>query len=383
MANIAQIRFPLSFLRILPKHPEPAQTLLLWNYVNMARDQWRQQVTAWVALEPGQDGTQLSESAFQYAGTQLSKLDLSEIALFVRDGDLPYYFDSIEGAAASVFKGMALHWTDGKRDTVTPAEWKRDCKRVDQLRAGIASDLKKDAWVAIHREIVWDLNKGKWSWEEFALYCAIASKIGRKSAPCIIRYDELIARSSGYKSYKTMPPDAKPLLTIDQIRYRIAKFEGRGLLSTFSKRHGRDRWYWISSRVPDAELKIARHLAKRANAQDRNAQRDRMESLTASYRSKPPQRPPYNPPAPDGPDDGGPPKGSPPPAPIDPPRLEAPKVNREGILSAEGHQWYTRKHLEASLSDAPELLLKIVEEFDQREFDGVTFYSVNRRLAPA
>jgi hypothetical protein len=253
---------------------------------------------------------------------------------------------------------------------LTASDWKenRDMyQRWNMLMPG----YEKDAWVRVHRNIVWDVVKGAWKWEEFALYCAILSKIGRKTKPVRITYGELIARATGYRSARLMSATtAKPLLTVAKIRYRLTKWDGRKLVETFSQARGRARWYWLPWRTSEVDAmeyigglirKGSEHSAKQ---ELRRAAVDKIAGI---------QRPPEPPASDDG---GTPASWTPPPAPAP---ASNPAIDPAGVLTTQGHQWYTQRHLEQSLGDAPELLQQILSEFERLEFNGETYYSASKR----
>lgn len=291
MSRIQQIQFPLSLLRVLPERHLPkgdrdlksfsgsgtpiAQDLIRWGVVHVGRSQWEKQVAAMMKLYD-----MLAEDAI----VALSDFDRDEIAAFKDAEELPYYYQSEREAVQSAYKGFGFHWTsrDGQmRDDLPLERYEEFRVTYDRLRKKVPP---KDAWVRVHKDIVFDLNHHRWPWDRFAVYCAILSKLGGKRKPFPIYYQEIQARADGYLSAKHFPDGYKPLLTVDQVRTRVGKLEKQGLIATYSPRHTRQRLYWLPHRVSgeEAELAIAERNAKKVEHANRTSQRERVEALTQS-----------------------------------------------------------------------------------------------------
>lgn len=288
-ASILQVQFPLSLLRVLLSKPGTtrkrmaaesrslAQRIVRYSYVSMALLQWKKQVEAYMGLY----GLSYAE-----AEDYLKEMDRGTIADHVKEEELPYHFQSLFETGRSVYRGLGWTWTDHSgvvHTEPTSQKWSGDLRNYSELQSQCA---KKDAWVRVHQNIVWDLNAGRWDWLEFIVYCAVLSKIGDKKVPWIVHYDELYARSHGFLTKGSMPNNLTVIVTVEQIRYRLIKLEKRNLVGTFSKRHTRSRYYWLPFRITrsEAERYIATRMAKADEANDKSAQRERVEAMAKAMK---------------------------------------------------------------------------------------------------
>jgi hypothetical protein len=284
MAAIQHFQFPLSLLRIIPelhgnrhaatdrsallRNTEPlGERIMTYSCMHLAATHWKKQVAAVM-----QQGYSDSEAAdlFENHRYTLGKWYIEE--------RIPFPCMSLHESLNLVFGQVGLGYiVDGTFNTAIPTS---DFQREQKWYTDINTRVRQhDAWVRIHKDIVLELRAGKWTWDLFAVYCAVLSVIGTKKVPWIIRYQDMQARLEGYLTPGELPQGHQPLLSIDQIRTRIQKLETRSLIATYSERHTRNRLYWLPSQATNPEQVIARRTAKKKIATDKSAQRDRINAL--------------------------------------------------------------------------------------------------------
>lgn len=86
-------------------------------------------------------------------------------------------------------------------------------------------------------EIVWECYKGEFPYRDFTVLCAVNSAIGQKTTPQLLRRSLLLARAGGFKTPEAYGKGlcgkmkARPMLTVDELRWTLDKLEERELFS--------------------------------------------------------------------------------------------------------------------------------------------------------
>ena len=139
----------------------------------------------------------------------------------------------------------------------------------------------RDPFVRISTELLGECHKGKLSYRDFSILCAINSQIGSKKHPVRITQPSIRVRAAGYKSWRVfvaaVPLDRREeaLLAPHKVRYTVESLHRRKF---FAKARRGPRTVLFMNRVTNEELRetvvkqAARRFRFRRECQERDAE---------------------------------------------------------------------------------------------------------------
>ena len=126
----------------------------------------------------------------------------------------------------------------------------------------------RDPFVRISTELLWECHKGKLSYRDFSILCAINSQIGSKKHPVRITQPSIRVRAAGYKSWRVfvaaVPLERREeaLLPPHKVRYTVESLHRRKF---FAKTRVSPRIVMFMNRITNEELRetVVKRTARR------------------------------------------------------------------------------------------------------------------------
>ena len=235
-------------------------------------------------LYPMEPHTKTLSRIFSYCVLTVGESSLANLPEETADGILsraasPDDFDDAEETHRHVVLGCdRLDVKIGTiRGVLAEAKEAREIVRETERING-ASPL-----VFVGAKLLWECYKGEFPFRDFTVLCAVNSVIGMKTTPQLIRRTLLLARAAGFKTPATYGKGcmkgfkARPMMTVDELRWTLDKLEKREL---FARAQASPRRVYFSKGPREKLLAdVAAIVAKQSSTKIADRRKDEREAM--------------------------------------------------------------------------------------------------------
>ena len=136
--------------------------------------------------------------------------------------------------------------------------------------------------VFVGAKLFWECYNGELPYRDFTVLCAVNSVIGMKTTPQLIRRTLLLARAAGFKTPATYSKGckgfkARPMMTVDELRWTLDKLEKREL---FARVQASPRRVYFSKGPREKLLAdVAVIVAKQSSTKIADRRKDEREAM--------------------------------------------------------------------------------------------------------
>ena len=137
--------------------------------------------------------------------------------------------------------------------------------------------------VFVGAKLFWECYNGELPYRDFTVLCAVNSVIGMKTTPQLIRRTLLLARAAGFKTPATYSKGcmkgfkARPMMTVDELRWTLDKLEKREL---FARAQASPRRVYFSKGPREKLLAdVAVIVAKQSSTKIADRRKDEREAM--------------------------------------------------------------------------------------------------------